>query len=270
MSRSIHAVATAATICRFVSKSNDCRARGAGGPHLAHVASGSKTYATERTIVRGRVRRRNNGMSILSRTSVASLAIALLVGAGYFGVSAERLPEAAAAPEPHPQSATTAATPAAAPSPRALVDRYCVTCHNERLKTGGLSLDVADIEHPSMASEVWEKVAHKLRAGDMPPAGRPRPEPAVSMGLASYLEGESRQSGGRDPHRRPRDAASAEPDGIHERRPRLARSGDPGVALTHRERDRWLRQYCGGADGLADAARAIHVARQTGESPRRW
>ena len=41
-----------------------------------------------------------------------------------------------------------------------------------------------------MAPEIWEKVAHKLRVGDMPPAGRPRPEPAVSMGLASYLEGE--------------------------------------------------------------------------------
>ena len=41
-----------------------------------------------------------------------------------------------------------------------------------------------------MAPEVWEKVAHKLRTGDMPPAGRPRPEPAVSMGLASYLETE--------------------------------------------------------------------------------
>ena len=127
-------------------------------------------------------------MSTLSRMSVASLAIAL-VGAGYFSVSAERLPEAAATPKPHPQSASTAAQPAA-PSPRALVDQYCVTCHNERLKTGGLSLDQVDIEHPSMAPEIWEKVAHKLRVGDMPPAGRPRPEPAVSMGLASYLEGE--------------------------------------------------------------------------------
>ena len=128
-------------------------------------------------------------MSTLSRMSVASLAIAL-VGAGYFSVSAERLPEAAATPKPHPQSASPAAAQPAAPSPRALVDQYCVTCHNERLKTGGLSLDKVDIEHPSIAPEIWERVAHKLRVGDMPPAGRPRPEPAVSMGLASYLEGE--------------------------------------------------------------------------------
>ena len=128
-------------------------------------------------------------MSNLSRMRVASLAIAL-VGAGYFSVSAERLPEAAATPKPHPQSASTAAAQPAAPSPRALVDQYCVTCHNERLKTGGLSLDEVDIEHPSIAPEIWEKVAHKLRVGDMPPAGRPRPEPAASMGLASYLEGE--------------------------------------------------------------------------------
>ena len=208
-------------------------------------------------------------MSTLSRMSVASLAIAL-VGAGYFSVSAERLPEAAATPKPHPQSASTAAAQPAAPSPRALVDQYCVTCHNERLKTGGLSLDEVDIEHPSMAPEIWEKVAHKLRVGDMPPAGRPRPEPAVSMGLASYLEGELDKAAAAIPNAGRVDAASAESDGIHERRPRPAQPGDSGFAPAHRERDRWLRQYCGGVDGLADAARALHVARQAGESPRCW
>ena len=111
-------------------------------------------------------------MSTLSRMTMASLAIAL-VGAGYFSVSAERLPETTAAREPSPQSASTATS--VPPSPRALVDQYCITCHNERLKTGGLSLDKVDIEHPAMAPEIWEKVAHKLRVGDMPPAGRPRP-----------------------------------------------------------------------------------------------
>ena len=126
-------------------------------------------------------------MSTLSRMTMASLAIAL-VGAGYFSVSAERLPETTAAREPSPQSASTATS--VPPSPRALVDQYCITCHNERLKTGGLSLDKVDIEHPAMAPEIWEKVAHKLRVGDMPPAGRPRPEPSMSMGLASYLERE--------------------------------------------------------------------------------
>jgi cytochrome c553 len=119
--------------------------------------------------------------------SVASLAI-VLVGAGYFSVSAERLSEAAAAPEPYPQSTPTAAAPQAATPPRALVTQYCVTCHNERLKTGGLALDTVDVDHPELAPDVWEKVAHKLRTGDMPPTGRPRPDLATSTGLAEWLE----------------------------------------------------------------------------------
>ena len=53
-----------------------------------------------------------------------------------------------------------------------------------------MSLDKVDVVHPGEAPEVWEKVAHKLRTGDMPPTGRPRPEPMVSKGLASYLETE--------------------------------------------------------------------------------
>ena len=230
----------------------------------------SETYATEPSIVRGRRGGGTTGMSTFSRMSVASLAVAL-AGAGYFSVYCGT----AARSGGHTRAASSverppAAAQPAAPSPRALLDQYCVTCHNERLKTGGLSLDKVDIEHPGEAPEIWEKVAHKLRTGDMPPTGRPRPEPAVSMGLASYLEDGARQSGGRDPQRRARHAASAESDGIHERRPRPARPGDSGVAAADRELDRRLRQYRRGADGVADAARALHVARPPGESPRCW
>ena len=58
---------------------------------------------------------------------------------------------------------------------RAVVDKYCVTCHNEKVKTAGLMLDQADLEKIPQNAEVWEKVARKLRTGAMPPAGLPRP-----------------------------------------------------------------------------------------------
>jgi mono/diheme cytochrome c family protein len=61
----------------------------------------------------------------------------------------------------------------AASADRALLDRYCVTCHNGRLKTGGLALDTADPADVAGNIELWEKVIRKVRAGMMPPPGRP-------------------------------------------------------------------------------------------------
>ena len=69
------------------------------------------------------------------------------------------------------------AQPSPSPSPqRALLDKYCVTCHNERLKTGGLMLDKIDIEDVAAHADVFEKVVRKLRSGAMPPPGLPRPD----------------------------------------------------------------------------------------------
>ena len=56
-----------------------------------------------------------------------------------------------------------------------VLQRYCVTCHNDRAKTGGLSLASLDAGRPETDTEVWEKAIRKLRAGLMPPAGAPRP-----------------------------------------------------------------------------------------------
>jgi cytochrome c5 len=69
---------------------------------------------------------------------------------------------------------------------RAVLDRYCVTCHNERLKTAGLALDTLD-EIPAGAS-AWEKVVKKLRSGAMPPPGALRPDKATAASLAASLE----------------------------------------------------------------------------------
>jgi mono/diheme cytochrome c family protein len=68
------------------------------------------------------------------------------------------------------------------------LNQYCIACHNERLKTGGLVLDKLDVEHVEGASEVWEKVVRKLRAGMMPPSGMPRPDRAELNRFATSLE----------------------------------------------------------------------------------
>ena len=84
----------------------------------------------------------------------------------------------AAAPRP-------AAGQTEAPS-RALLDRYCVSCHNERLQTAGVMFDQVDIGQVAAHRELFEKVARKLRSGQMPPQGRPRrPTRAASRRTAS-------------------------------------------------------------------------------------
>jgi hypothetical protein len=77
-----------------------------------------------------------------------------------------------------------------AASERALLDQYCVTCHNQRLKTGGLTLDQLDLAQMHEHAEVWEKVVRKLRAGVMPPSGMRRPDPPVMESMITFLEKE--------------------------------------------------------------------------------
>jgi len=74
---------------------------------------------------------------------------------------------------------------------RVLLDQYCVTCHSDSQWERGsipVSLQSADVTNVSEDAELWEKVVRKLRAGVMPPSGRPRPEKVAYDGLASYLE----------------------------------------------------------------------------------
>jgi cytochrome c551/c552 len=71
---------------------------------------------------------------------------------------------------------------------KALLDKYCVSCHDDEQRTGGLSLQAADLAGVPAHAETWEKVIRKLRVGAMPPQGVPRPDKAALNGLASYLE----------------------------------------------------------------------------------
>ena len=73
---------------------------------------------------------------------------------------------------------------------QALVDRYCVTCHNDRLETGGFSFEPLDVADVAAHPEAWEKVVRKLRAGAMPPRPRPRPDRETYDGFRAWIEGE--------------------------------------------------------------------------------
>src|SRR5215207_10182695 len=90
----------------------------------------------------------------------------------------------AQAPLPAPSSAS------ASSAHERVLGSYCVTCHNERLRTGGLSFDRFDMSDVGGQADVWEKVLLKLRMGAMPPPGRPRPDPRALDAFVSWLEGE--------------------------------------------------------------------------------
>ena len=115
-------------------------------------------------------------MSVALRTALTTLlgwmAIAL-AGAGYLHAASQE---------------ASNAVPQAASHYSAVLNRYCITCHNEKLKTADLVLSKLDIANPGADAPVWEKVARKLRIGQMPPAGMPRPEQAFYDDFAAYLE----------------------------------------------------------------------------------
>ena len=87
----------------------------------------------------------------------------------------------------HAQPVSSAGVESAA-AERAVIDRYCVTCHSDRLQTGGLSLEGVDLADVAAHAEVWERVVRKLRAGAMPPRPRPRPAAETHERLLAYIE----------------------------------------------------------------------------------
>ena len=95
-------------------------------------------------------------------------------------------PQTSRKPAVIPASAKVGAPDVAAQ--RAVLDRYCVGCHNAKLRTANLELDKLDLTHLGDHAEIGEKVVRKLRAGMMPPAGVPRPAPEVINALYSWME----------------------------------------------------------------------------------
>ncbi|MBI4265269.1 MAG: DUF1592 domain-containing protein [Acidobacteria bacterium] len=124
------------------------------------------------------------GLSVL----VATWSLAITTAAGRPEATAHPSTDARGAlsfvegQQPAPGSA------GAVSSYRVLLDKYCVTCHNQRARTAGLTLDTAELTDIPAGAEVWEKVIRKVRGGMMPPVGMPRPEQAALDALVSHLE----------------------------------------------------------------------------------
>ena len=113
---------------------------------------------------------------------LVSLGALLLAGA----VRAE---SAGTGPTTHAGAGQTT-SPVSAARARALLDRYCVTCHHSRRPAGGLALDTHAVTEVAASPAVWERVVEKLRGGMMPPVGRPRPDRETAAWLRGWLEDE--------------------------------------------------------------------------------
>jgi hypothetical protein len=75
-----------------------------------------------------------------------------------------------------------------AASGKAILDKYCIGCHSAKLKTGNVVLEGMNLSHAGANAETLEKVIRKLKTGEMPPAGLPRPDAATTAGLARFIE----------------------------------------------------------------------------------
>ncbi len=83
---------------------------------------------------------------------------------------------------------------------RALLDKYCVTCHNQRAKTANLTFDLMDLSHVSNDAAIWERAVRKLRGGMMPPPGMPRPDAAAVDSFVTWLEDSLDQAAAANPN----------------------------------------------------------------------
>jgi hypothetical protein len=107
----------------------------------------------------------------------------------------------------YPVGATQTASSAAQPGMPAAIERdavltkYCLSCHNDRARTGGLSLEEAMASPVADHAAVWEGVLRKLRAGAMPPPGMPRPDAAMASALVATLSADLDRAALPDPGR---------------------------------------------------------------------
>ncbi|HEY2845021.1 MAG TPA: c-type cytochrome domain-containing protein [Bryobacteraceae bacterium] len=125
----------------------------------------------------------------MTRTSIFKIAPMALLAMG-FGVLRPARPQQQPAAQQIAQQMAQQIV-----SQRALLDQYCVGCHNQRLKIADLMLDKADPANPVADAELWEKVIRQLRAGTMPPQGIPRPPAAAVDRFVTFLEASLDEAG---------------------------------------------------------------------------
>jgi len=119
---------------------------------------------------------------ILPLVALWVVAVAIVAG------DAQVRPGGSAAPAPAPQRAVAPAPQATESVDAAFLKQYCITCHNERAKQGGLAIDTFVAARVGAHAEEWEKVVRKIKTGMMPPSGAPRPARAVLDAFAAALE----------------------------------------------------------------------------------
>jgi mono/diheme cytochrome c family protein len=120
----------------------------------------------------------------------------LITGFLTVSILAVAMPPAAAGAAQAPAAAAVS-TPETA---RVVVDRYCVGCHSDRAKQGGLSLQSLDLRKPAGEAASLEKVLKKLRVGAMPPAGMPRPDASTYASMIGWIETQLDQAAGAHPN----------------------------------------------------------------------
>ena len=146
------------------------------------------------------------------------------------------------------------------PAQRAVLDRYCVTCHSARAKTGGLVLEKIDLSDVGAHSDIWEKVVRKVRAGMMPPPGMPAPPDADKQALLALARDAARSRGPGLAAAGASARPSTEPRRVRQRHPRPAGPRDrPGATAAGRRFQRRLRQHRRRAGPFSGAARELSL-----------
>ena len=215
-------------------------------------------------------------------TRVRGVSIGVLVLAGWAvlqSTTVSTAPGAAPQSPPRVQAPPPAVRAAAAPvasheavpvPSKAFLTTYCITCHNQRLKTGGLALDTLDVENVGKDAEVWERAVVKLQGG---PDAAGRPAAAAAAGdrrihRVARSRARSRRRGQSEPG--PHRALSPlEPRRVSECHPRPARPRGRRVAVAAHRRDQLrLRQHRRRPEAVAAAHRALPERRPEDLAPR--
>ena len=134
------------------------------------------------------------------RLTARTLAIAII---GWITISSHSSGPLQASLEQAPAAGprlSTSSSPASPASRGAVLSKYCQSCHNQRLRTAGLTLDTADVGDVGKDPELWEKVVRKLRVGAMPPPGLPRPDQPTIDAFVSSIESEIDRAAAIAPH----------------------------------------------------------------------